>query len=179
VECRIPGQGARAERDRAGARALGVRVLPVAVRGSDDFETAFASIRAARADALVVAEPLTLGHQKAIAEFAAQNRLPMISEIKEFADAGGLMTYGASPSDLHRLAAGNVDKIPKGAVPGERPVDAAHFELVVNLRTAKTLYLTVQQSILVRRRSDRVRPAPRRFDARQRWSVIAIICREA
>jgi len=102
------------------------------------------------ADALIVIEdPLTTGHQAKIAEFAIRKRLPMMAGFKMFADAGGLISYGPNPSDFVRESVGYVAKILKGAKPSDLPVEQpTRFELVVNLKTAKTLGLTIPPSVL-------------------------------
>ena len=134
------------------ARALGVIVTSHGVRAPADFDRAFAAIGRERPTALItLADPLTRGHKTQLAEFAAKSRLPMIAETRDFAEAGGLMTYGASLLDLYRRAATYVDKILKGAKPGDLPIEQpTKFELVVNLKTAKALGLTIPQSVLVR-----------------------------
>lgn len=134
------------------AQSLGLTVLSAPVRGPKDFDAAFAAIVKARPQILVAfSEPLVLAHRRQIADFATRNRLPAISEVREFAEAGGLMTYGASLADLFRRAAGYVDKILKGAKPASLPVEQpTRFEMVINLRTAKALGLTLPPSILLR-----------------------------
>ena len=134
------------------ARTVGVRVTSVEVRQPTDFVPAFAALTKAHVDALMpLTEPLTRTHRYQISEFALQHRLPMIAETREFAEAGGLMTYGPSLVDLWRRAATYVDKILKGAKPGDLPVEQpTQFELVVNLKTAKALGLSLPQSILIR-----------------------------
>jgi len=134
------------------ARALGVMVTSIEVRAPTDFDRAFAAIARERPNALItLTDPLTRGHKKQIAEFAAKSRLPMIAEQREFAEAGGLMTYGASLRDLYRRAATYVDKILKGAKSGDLPVEQpTKFELVINLKTAKALGLKIPQSVLIR-----------------------------
>ncbi len=134
------------------ARALGVTLQSVEVRGPNDFERAFSAITKGRADALTtLADPLTRAHARPITAFAARRRMPSIFEIKEFVDAGGLMSYGASISDQYRRAAAYVDKILKGAKPADLPVEQpTRFELVINLKTAKALGLKIPQSILIR-----------------------------
>jgi len=134
------------------AGALGVRVTSFEVREPTDFALAFAAVAKARSNALTpLSEPLTRAHRRQIGEFAVKNRLPMIAENREFAEAGGLMTYGPSLPDLYRRAATYVDKILKGAKPADLPVEqASKFELVINLKTAKALGLKIPQTILVR-----------------------------
>jgi putative ABC transport system substrate-binding protein len=136
----------------AAAKELGVIVTSNEVRAPKDFDRAFAAIVQERPSALItLSDPLTRGHKKQIADFAIKSRLPMIAELREFAEAGGLMTYGANLLDLCRRAATYVDKILKGAKPGDLPVEQpTNFELVINLKTARTLGLTIPQSVLVR-----------------------------
>ncbi len=137
----------------SGARATGVKLLqPFEVRGPDDFEAAFAAMAKGRADALVVpADPFTVLHQERIVALAAKHRLPTMFDLREFVDAGGLMSYGPRVPDMVRRIAAFVDKILKGAKPGDLPVEQpTTFELVINLKTAKALGLTIPQSLLVR-----------------------------
>lgn len=136
----------------AAAEVLGVQVTSVTVREPSEFVSAFAAISRARPDALMVfAEPLTVNHRHQIGEFAVSNRLPMIAELREFAEAGGLMTYGPSLLALSRRAATYVDKILKGAKPADLPVEQPNkFEMVINLKTAKALGLTIPESVLIR-----------------------------
>ncbi len=134
------------------AAALGVRVTSFEVREPTDFALAFAAIAKARSNGLVpLGETLTISHRKQIGEFAVKSRLPKFAELREFAEAGGLMTYGASLRDLYRRAATCVDKILKGAKPADLPVEQpTKFELVINLKTAKALSLKIPQSVLIR-----------------------------
>jgi putative ABC transport system substrate-binding protein len=134
------------------ARALRVTLHTAEVRTVDDFERVFSAITRGRADAMItVVDSLTIAHRRQIVEFAAQTRLPMIAAYREFVEAGGLMSYGVSPHDLYRQLAVYVDKILKGAKPGELPIEqATKFELVINLKTAKTLGLTLPAPLLVR-----------------------------
>ena len=147
----FPGKDLEWHDTQVAARALGVTVHAVEVRGPDDFDGAFAVIARERPDALVVfADALTLGHQRRIVDFATQHRLPLISEIKEFAQAGGLMTYGASLPALMRRTAYYVDRILKGTKPADLPVEQpSKFELVINLKTAKALGLTIPPTLLI------------------------------
>ena len=151
-----PAKAIELKDTQAAAVPLRVTLQSVQVQGPNDFDSAFSAIVKGRPDALITfSEPLTLGHQKRIVDFAAKNRLPMISEIREFAEAGCLMTYGASLSDNFRRAATYVDKILKGTKPADLPVEQPmKFELVINLKTAKQIGLTIPPNVLVR--ADRV-----------------------
>jgi putative ABC transport system substrate-binding protein len=132
------------------ARALRVALHPLALQGVNDFEPAFSAITRERADALIVLRnPLTTTHRTRIVSFAATSRLPAMYSDREFVDAGGLMSYGASIADLWGRAAVYVDKILKGAKPADLPVEQpTKFDLVINLKTAKALGLTLSPSIL-------------------------------
>jgi putative ABC transport system substrate-binding protein len=138
------------------ARALKIQLLPVDVRRADDFEGAFPAALRARADALIaVGDAVLLTHRARIADFAAKNRLPAMYANQDYMDAGGLMFYGPNVADMFRRAATYVDKILKGAKPGDLPVEQpTKFEFVINLKTAKALGLTIPQPILFR--ADRV-----------------------
>ena len=138
------------------AQVLGVTLLPVEARSPNDFEGAFAAMTRERAGALVVLpDPMGLTERKRIADLAAKSRLPAIYGFKEHVEVGGLMTYGVNLRDSYRRAATYVDKILKGAKPADLPVEQpTRFELVVNLKTAKALGLTIPRSILIR--ADRV-----------------------
>jgi putative ABC transport system substrate-binding protein len=132
------------------ARVLGLQVHALEVRGRDDFEGAFAAARQGRADGLtVLADPVTSDYRAELIDLAAQSRLPAMYWERAFADAGGLMSYAASDHDLYRRAATYVDKILKGAQPADLPVEQpTKFELVINLKTAQTLGLTIPPAIL-------------------------------
>ncbi len=134
------------------ARSLGLRLRVVQVREPKELDNAFATMKNERVPALlVIADPLVSDNRDRIVAFAAKNRLPAIYPYRLFADAGGLMSYGADVSDLNRRAATYVDRILKGAKPAELPIEQpAKFELVVNLKTAKALGLTIPQSLLLR-----------------------------
>ena len=131
------------------AEVLKTKLHIVPVRGPDDFDSAFRAVTMGRPTALVVlADVLTTGHRGRIAEFAAKHRLPAISEFKEFAAAGFLMAYGPSLPETGRRVASYVDKILKGAKPGDIPVEQpTKFELTINLKTARTLGLTISPSL--------------------------------
>jgi ABC-type uncharacterized transport system substrate-binding protein len=136
----------------AAAKKLGVQVHVVGVRGPDEFEGALAASAKEHARALIVlSDFLTFAHRERIAELSMKNRLPAVSEAREFAAAGGLMAYGPNFSDLNHRSVYYVDKILKGAKPADLPVEQpTKFELVINLKTAKALGLTIPQSILIR-----------------------------
>ena len=133
------------------ARATGVAIESFEVRDRVERDT-FAAIKKARADALVVVYTARTARQRTqIVEFAAASRLPLMSEGLEFTEAGGLMTYGPKVLDLYRRAAAYADKILKGAKPADLPVEQpTKFELVINLKAAKTLGLTIPQSLMLR-----------------------------
>jgi putative ABC transport system substrate-binding protein len=134
------------------ARKLGVEVHSIEVRTPKDFDGALeAAVRQHPGALITVEDPLTMNYRNQIAEFAAKNRLPAIYGLREYVEAGGLMSYGANFPDQVRRAAGYVDKILKGAIPGNLPVEQpTKFELVINLKTVKALGLEVPPSILVR-----------------------------
>jgi putative ABC transport system substrate-binding protein len=134
------------------ARALQLRLQILAVRGLADLESAFKSAATGRAEALLVlASPFLNGNRQTVVESAARRRLPATYESRDFVEIGGLMSYGPSFPDMYRRAATYVDKILKGAKPADLPVQqATKFELVINLRTAKALGLTIPQSLLQR-----------------------------
>src|SRR5262252_75654 len=140
-------------RDTQGAaRALGVTLQSHEVRDLKDLEAAFAMMAQQRPDALLVLQDaLTLQHRKEIIDFAIQKRLPSMFVAKEWVEAGGLMSYGESLPDMYRRAAHFVDRIFKGAKPADLPVEqVTKFELVLNLKTAKAIGLTIPETILVR-----------------------------
>jgi putative ABC transport system substrate-binding protein len=120
----------------------------VEARDLQELDQAFSD--ATRAGALLVLpSPLFLDQRKTIVNLAGRHRLPAIYEWREFVDVGGLMSYGANIADMYRRLAGYVDKILKGARPADLPVEqATRFELVINLKTAKALGLTIPSSVL-------------------------------
>jgi putative ABC transport system substrate-binding protein len=134
------------------ARTLGVEVQFVEARGVSELDKAFAEMTRKRPGALTaLSNPMFDSQQGQIAEFSAQNRLPAVYSKTAFAEAGGLLSYGARFPDLFRRAAGYVDKILKGTKPADLPVEQpTKFELVINLKTAKALGLTIPPSLLVR-----------------------------
>jgi len=149
--------GDRTEKDtrneaEVAARALGVRLQFVAARGPAEIDRAFSDMSKARAGALAVwATAMFVVERGRLVALAAKNRLPAVYTLSEFVDAGGLMAYGHSQADLNRRAATYVDKILKGAKPSDLPVEQpTKFELVINLKSAKMLGLTIPQSLLLR-----------------------------
>jgi putative ABC transport system substrate-binding protein len=137
---------------QAAGRTLGIEVQSLEVRSANDFDGAFEAARAQLPDALITVEdPLTFDYRKRIADFAVANRLPSLYGFREFAIAGGLMSYGANIADLVRRAAGYVDKLLKGAKPADLPVEQpTTFELIINLKTARALGLQVPPTLLAR-----------------------------
>ena len=141
---------------QATARALGLQLQSLEVRSAKDFDGAFEAVLKERAQALTTsASPVISTNQQRIVAFAAKNRLPALYPYSEFIEAGGLMFYGVSFSDLFRRAATYVDKILKGAKPADLPVEQpTKFDFVINLITAKQIGLTIPPNVLVR--ADRV-----------------------
>ena len=134
------------------ARTLGVRLQLLEVRRPDEIGRAFAAMARERAGAaIVVVDPLLNDQRARVVDFAAKGRLPVVYGVREGAEAGALMAYGANLADLFRRAATYVDKILKGAKPADLPVEQpTRFELVVNMKAAKTLGLTIPPSVLIR-----------------------------
>ena len=129
-----------------------VQLHSVEVRAPEELEAAFTAMTKERADAvLVLSDPMTFFHRARIADLAAKRRLPTMHGVRGYVDAGGLMSYWANQADLYRRAASYVDRILKGAKPGDLPVEQpTKFELVINLKTAKALGLTIPPSLLLR-----------------------------
>ena len=151
------GLGERTDKDMlkgadVAARTLGVRLQFVEARGSADFDRAFSEMTRARTGALaVLGSNMFVSERRRLVDLAAKNRLPAVYSVREFVDAGGLMSYGPSLADLYRRAATYVDKILKGTKPADLPVEQpTKFELVINLKTAKALGLTIPPSVLGR-----------------------------
>jgi len=137
---------------QASTRPAGTKLLPQGVSNPDQLESAFQVMATGKAQALIaLPDPLTVRYRARIVELAAKYRLPAIYGFREFADAGGLMAYGSNLPALSKRAAVYVDKIFRGAKPGDLPVEqATQFEFVINLKTAKALGLTIPQSLLIR-----------------------------
>ena len=136
----------------AAARALGLTVRSWEVRDADGFDRVFAELNKDRPDGLyVLASTLMYGNEKRTVGFALKNRLPSMYNRREAVDAGGLMSYGADLVDSYRRVAYYVDKILKGAKPADLPVEQpTKFELVINLKTAKQIGLTIPPNVLAR-----------------------------
>jgi putative ABC transport system substrate-binding protein len=152
----FPDSGPAVKRLEGAAQVLGVQLRIQEVRDPSEFEKVFATMSNERTGALMVqTDPVLYTYRRRIVELVAKSRLPAMYAMREYMDAGGLMFYGASLPDMHRRAAVYVDKILKGAKPGDLPIEqATKFELVINLKTAKALGLTIPQSLLLR--ADRV-----------------------
>jgi putative ABC transport system substrate-binding protein len=144
-------RGALREAMEVAAQSLRLEVQQIEARGPSDFDGAFVAVAKWRADALVVPEDAVfISHAKRIAELAMKSRLRTIG-FAEYAEAGGLLAFGVDITDMWRRAAVFVDKILKGAKPADLPVERPHkFELIVNLRSAKALGLTIRQPVLLR-----------------------------
>jgi ABC-type uncharacterized transport system substrate-binding protein len=138
------------------AKTLGLQLQSLAVKGPDDFESAFKAARSGGAEALIViSNPLSNTHRPRIVDLAAKNRLPGIYPSTDFVEDGGLMSYGADILDNWRRAATYVDKILKGTKPADLPVEQPKkFEFVINLKTAKQIGITIAPNVLAR--ADRV-----------------------
>jgi putative tryptophan/tyrosine transport system substrate-binding protein len=132
------------------AHALGLQLQSLEVRRPDEFDQAFAAMTREHADALVViSNELFLGHRRQLAELTVRHRLPAMFHLREYAEAGGLMAYGADAADMYRRAATYVDKILKGTTPADLPVEQpTKFTFVINLKTAKALGLTIPPTLL-------------------------------
>jgi len=147
-----PGNAQELRETEHAAANLGLRIQYLDVRGSGDIDTAFQAARKGAAEAvLVLSGPVLVAHRKALADLAVKTRLPAAYNRQEYMDAGGLMTYGPSITDLFRRSATYVDKILKGAKPGDLPVEQpTKFELVMNIKAAKQIGLTIPPNVLAR-----------------------------
>ena len=147
----VPGLAQYRQAIESGARASGVSLQWVHVTRQDDFEPAFAAMASERAGALMIlGDPLFSQHAAQIAKLAAVHRLPAIHWVRTYPESDGLMSYGPVFRDFPRRAVAYVEKILRGAKPGDLPVEQpTRYELVINLKTAKALALTIPQSILV------------------------------
>lgn len=152
----IPGNKQAVKETQDAAKALKLRLQYFEIRSASDIEGAFQSAAKERVQAVIVLQNLIANtNRKSVAEMAVKNRLPAILPFTEFVDAGGLISYGPNYPDLFRRAAIYVDKILKGAKPGDLPVEQpAKFEMIINLKAAKQIGLTIPQSVLYR--ADRV-----------------------
>jgi putative tryptophan/tyrosine transport system substrate-binding protein len=151
-----PGKSQYQRETELAAGALNVQLQYQEVQGTKDIEVAFRAAKKARADAVLVLGGQVLNsHRTQIVDLAATNRLPATYNAPEFVEAGGLMTYGATITDMHRRAAAYVDKILKGTKPADLPVEQpTKFEFVINLKAAKQIGLTIPPNVLAR--ADRV-----------------------
>jgi putative ABC transport system substrate-binding protein len=133
------------------ARSLRIHLRTVDVRGPDDFDNAFAAMKRDRTGAILVPPRMLMGHRDRLATLAAKHRLPAIFGFRQWVEAGGLMAYGPDFADLLRRVGTYVDRILRGASPGDLPVEQpTKFELVINLKAAKALGLTIPASVLAR-----------------------------
>jgi len=147
-----PAYGPMLREAQVAGRSLGVQLQVLEARGPNEFDRAFAAMVKQRAGALLVlADAAYIFDRTPLAQLAAKSRLPAIYGLREHVEAGGLLAYGPNLSDLFRRAATYVDKILKGAKPADLPVEQpTKFELVINLKTAKALGLTIPRSLLLR-----------------------------
>jgi putative ABC transport system substrate-binding protein len=147
-----PLQVVAEKQTRAAAQLLGMKMLSLGVRTREDIDAALSTVVRERPQGLLVlADRLFLHHRQRIMDFALEHRLPGVHAYRELVEAGGLMSFGPDYAGMHRRAAIFVDRILRGAKPGDLPVERpASFELVVNLKTAKLLGLTVPQPVMMR-----------------------------
>ena len=147
-----PGQDTMLKNIQPAAQKFGVKILPVEARTPQDIEQAFSTMAREKSGAVIVLQnPLFQQQKSQIVKLAAEHRLPTTTMYREYVEAGGLMSYGANLKSIYRRAASYVDKVLKGAKPGDIPVEQPTlFELVINVKTAKALGLKIPNSILVR-----------------------------
>jgi putative ABC transport system substrate-binding protein len=145
-------QGQMVKATEAAGRSMGIQLQMLAARDVKEIDRAFAALTKGRAEALIVLpDPVFVAQHSRIAAFAARSRLPSVSGSRGYAEEGGLITYGPDFFELGRRTAAYVDRILKGAKPGDLPIEqATKFELVINLKTAKALGLTIPPSLLQR-----------------------------
>jgi putative ABC transport system substrate-binding protein len=151
-----PSHGLFVKEAQDAAESLGMQFQPLVIGGPEEFERAFSAMRRERAGALTV-QPIfvSMGHGQRLADLAARNHVLTVSDLGMFADAGGLMSYGPNIRDIYRRCAIYVDKILKGTKPAELPVEQpTKFELIINLKAAKQIGLTIPPEVLAR--ADRV-----------------------
>jgi putative ABC transport system substrate-binding protein len=149
---RNPGNAQQWKESQLAAKELGLQLHSMEVSRADKFDSAFKEAIKARSTALAVAQdPLSISNPKLIADLAAKNRLPAIYTRRDFVESGGLMSYGPDRAEAYRRAALIVDKILKGAKPADIPVEQpTKFELIINLKTAKALGLTIPPVVMMR-----------------------------
>ena len=147
-----PWQPKQVEHLKAVAPSMSIEIKSVGVRTPEEFDAAFSAMRRAHAQALyIIGTPLFIAHRTTLLKLVSKARLPVIYWAREFVDEGGLMSYGPNWGDLFHRSARYVDKILKGAKPGDLPIEQpTKFELVVNLKTARALDITIPESILLR-----------------------------
>jgi putative ABC transport system substrate-binding protein len=147
----VPAGALAVKEAETAAHSIGARLQAIGVRDPAEFEPAIMGIPRERAALIVFPDPLTFTHRRRLMELALQHGLPAASGSKEFAEAGGLLSYGPSFVDMFRRAAVYVDKILRGAKPADLPIEQpTKFELVISQRTAKALGVTIPQSLLQR-----------------------------
>jgi putative ABC transport system substrate-binding protein len=148
----VTNQAVELREAKVAARSMKVQLQVLEARAPSNFSGAFSAMTKERAGGVIIlTSSMFYAERTRIAELAAQSRVPAIYSVKEFAEAGGLMTYGINIGESFRRAATYVDKILKGAKPGDLPIEqATKFELVINLKTAKSLGLTIPPSLLGR-----------------------------
>ena len=147
-----PTNALQLNESKPAAHALHVRLIPLEISGSKDFDGAFAAMKKERVEALLVfADPMLGSHRKKLGDFAAKNRLPAIYPAGENVDSGGLMSYGPNFDDPNRRAAIYVDKILKGSKAAEMPIEQpTKFELIINLKASQQIGLTIPPNVLAR-----------------------------
>jgi ABC-type uncharacterized transport system substrate-binding protein len=149
---RDPNSEQQWKESQLSAQELGLQLHSLEVSSADKFDNAFREATKARCTAVTVTEtPLTTSNQKQIANLAVKNRLPAVYARGDFVESGGLMSYGADRAEVFRRVASMIDKILKGTKPADIPVEQpTKFELMINLKTAKTLGLTIPPVVMMR-----------------------------